>query len=202
MELRTRAGDLSILYEVFAEKAYHVSDAELDPASVTVVVDCGAHIGLSALYFANRYRRAHVFAVEPSPDNFKRLVANTTAEARITPIHGCIADHSGTCRISTEGPAWGHMVAAEGAEVPAYTLDDIRGRYGFDIIDLLKVDIEGAERELFARGVGAVRVIAAELHGDYTIECFTRNVSPMKVTANAGQDTVLATLNARASERT
>lgn len=191
--LRTRAGDLSILYEVFAEKAYQVAERQLPTESVAVVVDCGAHIGLSALYFANRYRNARVFAVEPNPDNFQRLVANTAAEPRIVPIHGCVADHSGTTHISIEGPGWGHTVDPDGAAVPAYTIDDIRHRYGFSMIDLLKVDIEGAEREVFALGVGAVRVIAAELHGDYTIECFARDVAPMNVFANEGQDTVLAT---------
>lgn len=190
--LRTSAGDPSILYEVFAERAYEIADADLPPQSVKTVVDCGAHIGLTALYFAHRYPNALVIAVEPNPGNFRLLISNTASEPRIRPVQACIADRSGVGRIGTSGPGWGHRIGADGVEVPALTLQDIRGRFGVDAIDLLKVDIEGAEKDLFAGGVGSVRVIAAELHGDYSVECLARDVAPLEVRGRRGQDTVLA----------
>jgi FkbM family methyltransferase len=190
--LRRGAGDISILYEVFAEKAYGIADDQLPPESVAAVVDCGAHIGLTALYFAHRYPHARIIAVEPNPSNFAMLVANSVAEPRIFPLQACISDRSGTERIGTAGPGWGHTIDPKGVEVPALTLQDVRKRFDIDTIDLLKVDIEGAEEGVFASGIGKVRVVAAELHGDYTIECFARDVGPLKVKAQPGQDTVLA----------
>jgi len=192
LTLRTRAGDLSILYEVFAEKAYFVDDAKLPPESVTTVIDCGAHIGLTALYFASRYPNARIIAVEPNPGNYELLRANTAGEARIITLQGCVSDQSGAARISIDGPGWGYRIDPAGVPVPAFTIQDLRDRYAIDMIDFLKIDIEGAEKGVFAQGVGDVRVIVAELHGDYTIESFARDVAPMSVTSKPGQDTVLA----------
>ena len=192
ISLRAVGGDITILYEVFTERAYQIPDAALPPDTVRTVVDCGAHIGLSALYFAYRYPRARVIAVEPNPTNFRMLAANTAQEPRITPIQACISDRSGVSHIGLEGPGWGHRTGSVGVEVAALTLEDICKRFGIGTIDLLKMDVEGAERAVFANGVGDTRVVAAELHDDYTIDCFARDVAPRKVSTRKGRDSVFA----------
>jgi FkbM family methyltransferase len=190
--LRPTAGDVSILYEIFAEQSYWIPDPALQPESVCTVIDCGAHIGLAALYFAHRYPRARIIAIEPSPINFKLLVANTAQEPRVIPLQACVCDHSGVTRVSVDGPGWGHAIRSVGVEVNALTLEDIRDRFGIDRIDLLKMDVEGAEKGIFANNIGPVRAIAAELHGDYTTDQFARHVAPLKVSSFPGMDTVFA----------
>jgi FkbM family methyltransferase len=192
--LRAVGGDLTILYEIFAEGAYCLPAERLPPDSVSVVVDCGAHIGLTALYFANRYPHARVIAVEPNPANFQLLERNTRADPRIVPVHACISNRSGTDYISTEGPSWGHSTGGAGVAVEAITLDDIRERFNIDGIDLLKLDVEGAERAVLAAGIGKVRAIAAELHEPYTHEQFASDVAPMRTVMRPGMDPVFAYL--------
>lgn len=193
--LRAVGGDLTILYEVFAEQSYRIPDDALPPDSVRWVADCGAHIGLSALYFAARYRHARVIAVEPNPTNHALLVANTRHEPRIIAVQACVSATSGTTTIGIEGPGWSHQMGAAGSasvEVPALTLDDLRNRFRMDTIDLLKMDIEGAEAEVLAGGVRNVRAMAAELHGAYGVDEYARDVAPLRVVRRPGHDPVLA----------
>jgi hypothetical protein len=66
-----------------------------------------------------------------------------------------------------------------GFEVPAITISEMCKIYGLSRLDLLKVDIEGAEREVFANAefLPRVRLGVIELHGDYTFEQFAADVS-------------------------
>jgi FkbM family methyltransferase len=192
VRLRAVGGDITILYEVFAEQAYWIPDTALPTGSVAQIVDCGAHIGLTALYFAYRYPRARIVAIEPSPTNFELLLANTVHEPRIVAIQACVSDRAGVSRISLDGPGWGHRIGSTGTEVVALTLQNIRESCGIDTIDVLKLDVEGAEKAVLASGVGNTRVIAAELHDDYTIERFARDVAPRRVATRKGHDPVFA----------
>jgi hypothetical protein len=86
MTLRSHTGDITIFYEVFCREAYRLDRDRLDPAGVASIVDAGANVGASALHFTARYRNARIVAVEPNPENFALLVANTASEPRITPV--------------------------------------------------------------------------------------------------------------------
>ena len=191
--VRTFSGDLFVLFEVLMDRCYHIPDAVLPKESVRVVVDCGANIGLTSLYFASRYPNAQIFSIEPSLDNFKLLKRNTASVSRIVPVHGALVgrprDH---VRITTHAPAWGNFIAEddEGAEVPAFTVDQIMERYGISYIDLLKVDIEGGEKEVFANGhfIPRVGLVIVELHNDYQLNDFAADVANWGFRAIAPMD--------------
>ena len=66
---------------------------------------------------------------------------------------------------------------ADAIRLPVRTVDDIMAEYACDAIDLLKIDIEGGEREVFAdasKWIDKVGVLVAELHERYQVGC-TRN---------------------------
>ena len=176
--LRPGAGDLAVFYEVFAERAYEVDEQDLPSQSVHLIVDCGAHIGFSALYFASRYPNARIAAIEPSPDNYDLLVKNTAHESRIQRLCACVGESDGRRCLDTSGPAWSHHLAEIGVPVDCLSLVSLRRALG-QPIDLLKVDVEGAEVGLL-KDHGA-RAIVAELHGGYTPHEFARDVQPLKV---------------------
>jgi len=58
--------------EIFGDGAYRFDCRRAAPR----IVDCGAHIGLSVLYFKRRWPRAQITAFEPSPDTFALLERN------------------------------------------------------------------------------------------------------------------------------
>lgn len=182
MTLRSHTGDITIFYEVFCREAYRLDRDRIDPAKVTAIVDAGANIGTSSLYFATRYPDARVIAVEPNPDNFAMLVANTAAEPRITPVQACITGLPGQeVFIGTSGPGWGHQMntTGEGVKVRGMSLAELMGERRLDRIDLLKIDIEGAEREVFANPDFLERtgVIIAEIHPPYDLAGFNRDLA-------------------------
>ena len=120
-----------------------------------------------------------IYSVEPLPENFALLEANVANEPRIKPINGCITGVSqGTVQFTTDGPTWGNRIGNSGITVPAFTIGELCRKEGIDSVDLLKLDIEGAEREVLENAdfLGRVRNIIIELHNDYDFESFQKDV--------------------------
>jgi hypothetical protein len=85
--------------------------------------------------------------------------------------------------LTTDAPAWGNSISTNSNKntvaVKAYTMDEICQENELARIDLLKVDIEGAEKELFANAHFLKRVGCSivELHKDYTIDALANDAS-------------------------
>lgn len=181
--LRPEDGDLAILYEIYVRDCYHIPAAVLPPGDVRTIVDCGGNIGLSALYLAARYPNARIFSVEPNPDNYALLKRNAAAEPRITPVQACVTGISEQqVYIDTLGRGSHFQINSEARGVPVrgMSLDKIREAYGIGRIDLLKMDIEGAERQVLAHPafLAHTGMIVAELHPGYELDHFAGDVAP------------------------
>ena len=183
ISIRPFSGDIFVLYEVLLHRCYNLPDTLLPPERVRAILDCGANVGITALYFACRYPNARIFCIEPDFRNFELLKRNSAREPRIVPIHGALVGRPRkVVHLTASRPAWGNFVTdnSEGIEVPAFTIEQILDDYHLSRVDLLKVDIEGAEREVFANGQFLPRVghIVIELHNDYGFEEFARDLAP------------------------
>jgi FkbM family methyltransferase len=204
LTLRPFAGDLFVLYEVLAFNAYHIASSLLLPDDVRIVVDCGANIGITSLFLAARYPRAKILSVEPHPENFALLKANVAAVPRIVPIRACVTGTSqSTVRFTTSKAAWGNSISTDsrGVLVPAITIAEVCEQNGIDKIDLLKLDIEGAEAQVLENGAFLARTehIIVELHGDYGFQRFQHDIAPYGLVAQEGRppDTYLVTASRR-----
>jgi FkbM family methyltransferase len=194
--IRPFAGDLFILFEVLMDNCYHIPNTILPPEKVRVVLDCGGNIGITALYFAARYPAANIFSIEPDKKNFELLKRNTEAEPRIVAIRGAIVGYPRkTVQLTTGRPAWGNFITEEenGHEVPAVTIDEVLRDYGISRVDLLKVDIEGAERDMFASGkfMPLIDCVIIELHGLYDLTHFSKDVARWGFEVIAGSESDL-----------
>ena len=172
------------------------------------IVDAGAHIGLASIYYARCFPTARIIAIEPEPTNFGLLVRNVRAYPSITAVQGALWHEAGMLDVSNPSTdvigeisvpssrrtaryrVWEppHRDAVVG-RARAFTMTDLMERYAIDTIDLLKIDIEGAELELFkdARAwIGRVNVIVAELHDRFRPGCAlvfhraTRSLGPVR----------------------
>lgn len=165
--LRRNSTDVKVFREVFLFQEY-----KLPVAEPRVIVDGGANIGLTSIYFSIRYPGATIYAVEPSESNFASLKENTQSEDRIVPILTGLWSSDGWLRITDEKEhAWAFTVTETTADDPkgfaATTITTLLKRYELGTIDLLKLDVEGAERELFRKNhdwLSHTRWIAMELH--------------------------------------
>jgi FkbM family methyltransferase len=167
--LRSRSTDVRVLRNLFARGDYALP-VELT-GEVATIIDLGAYTGLSTLYFLERYPSARIVAVEPDPANcvcLRRNIETTPSGQSVEVIQACIANKKGSVRFRTDGPSWGlSITSGEGRDVPALTMTDLFQMQGFAKVDLLKMDIEGAEAMAFessAQWLDRVGWILMELH--------------------------------------
>jgi FkbM family methyltransferase len=168
-EIRRNESDYSVFSTIFL-------DRELDefvPASPQLIIDGGANVGYSTAYYANRYPNAKIIAVEPSSENCQRIKHHCSAFKNVTVIEGGLWSQSGFLRIANpQDPSWSYrceIVESAGADTfSAFTMDDVMARSGEPRCNLLKLDIEGAEEQLFAAGnwIDHVDAVLVEVHSD------------------------------------
>ena len=149
--LRKGTSDIGTFEDIFVTGEYSVH-AAIDPG---VIIDAGANIGCASLYFARKYPSAHIVAVEPSKSNFDLLVRNTKAYDNIKPVHAAVWGRSANLRIENPSALANSFVVIEEEEpsketIPGMTVRQIAAEAGLDRIDLLKMDIEGAEINVFS----------------------------------------------------
>lgn len=163
----TTAGDLSVFNEVFVDDGY----AEPALVSPTTILDLGANIGLAALYYAARYPGATIDCVEPDPRAFAALERNTSAFPQIKRHNMAAAGADGTLtfRLAPLTFASGITSAEDDGEtitVEARSLDTLMGSLAGDRLDLLKLDVEGAEDQILrgATKLDHIDAIAGEIH--------------------------------------
>ena len=140
-------GELQVLRDIALDEEYAVAAGE-----PRTIVDLGANIGIAAAWFRSRYPEAMIVAVEPDPDSFAKLERNLAGDRLITLVNAAVGASNGTRTLFR--PA-GYSIASSldpgggepGSEVavPVRTLDDILAGEGVRQIDLLKLDVEGAE---------------------------------------------------------
>ncbi|HSH12230.1 MAG TPA: FkbM family methyltransferase, partial [Desulfurivibrionaceae bacterium] len=170
--LRLGTSDLATYEKIFADREYF-----FEPLTDTkVILDAGANIGLAALFFAARFPEAQIIAIEPEDSNFKLLVKNTAAFPKIVPIQAALWGEDTRVQVIDPGlDKWGFQARDVGDVgsagvchgVAGMTVDRIMREQGLDYIDILKMDIEGGEIEVFSAGgnwLDRVGLLIAELH--------------------------------------
>lgn len=180
--IRPGAPDADLILHAVAREAYAF---RLPDEPVRLIVDAGANIGDTTIWYANRFPASALVAIEPNPSNFNVLAKNCAPYgSRIRLIKGAL------------WPAKGQTLAITGRENAAQVrlptgLDDstctgvdpltILSESGRDAIDLFKIDIEGAELALFSGDcdswLSRTRNIAIEIHSQ---EAFTSVLSATK----------------------
>lgn len=179
--LRAGTADASTLEKIFVWNGY-----DLDyPPDVRVVIDAGANIGVSAAFFATRFPAAMVIAIEPESSNWSLLLRNVAQFSNVTPVHAALWSEDTSLALSNPEDrvdSYRYSAAACGERVEALCMRTLLLKYGVAKVDVLKVDIEGAEAEVFAgkpAWVGDVRMFITELHGDAARTAFREATSSL-----------------------
>jgi len=163
--------------QIFAAQEYACL---LDLKYVDLIVDAGANVGFSSVYFLSRFPSCRVIAVEPDAANYRALQRNLAPYAdRVQLYHGGVWSKSVGLMIEAQGYRdgrdWTRQVrecaAGEQPHIQATTIDDLLETSGQSRLSLLKMDIEGAEAVVFAdpscqQWLPKTEAIAIELHDD------------------------------------
>lgn len=188
--IREKSMDFMIMTEVFLHKCY---DVDLERSyyfrnykknyhvrTPEFIIDAGAHIGLTSIFYAQKYPQAKILSIEPDTENYYLLLKNTSSYPNITPLLGALWNKSTSLYINNRFQLGkdGYLKSAEyeltenkilhEPQVRAYTLNELIQDYKIDFIDVLKVDIEGAEKNVFKddyeKWLSKTKVLLLESH--------------------------------------
>lgn len=169
--LRLNTTDILVYSSVFEKEEYGMCL----PFRPRVIFDIGAYTGLSTAYFAKRFPYAVIVALEPDSSNFDLLRLNTQAFPNVRLFNSALWHETGMMTLFDRGTGhWAFTLtppeterSSRGVQIEAATIDELRASMDIDIVDILKIDVEGAEKEIFENSsswIGRVRSIYAELH--------------------------------------
>ena len=173
VRLRLHTSDTMVFGNVFVDEEYSFGL----PSSAKVIVDVGAYIGLTSIFYAKKFPKARIFAIEPERSNFELMLKNLRPYPNVTPIHSALWSSESYVSIGAPLPGaldnWGFTVSNKPGDVRAITISSLMQNFSIEHIDLLKIDIEGAEKEVFEVCDWKDRVgsIVIELHDRFTPGC-------------------------------
>lgn len=166
--LRKGTSDVLAFHQVFLYKEYNIEFKE----KPRVIIDGGANIGLFTVLMKNRFPEAKVICIEPDKENFQQLQKNVSAYENV------FCENSGIWHKEAKLKVWDKfeigkwaMVVEENEynwNVGATSIDGLMKKHQIDVIDVLKLDIESSEKELFSENysqwLSKTKMIIIELH--------------------------------------
>lgn len=170
-----KSSDTTILYEILVTNEYRLENLK----TPETIIDGGANIGLACVAMLNRFPSARIISVEPFAGTFEVCRKNLEPYGkRATALQGAIWPKEGRVRLDPQAEDCANKVTTssdgDAATAEAFTMPALIDAAG-GFVDLLKLDVEGSELEIFGPGAGEwlpfVRNIVIELHGQ---DCFDR----------------------------
>ena len=160
--------------ELFIERIYALA---LD-SDRPVIIDCGSNIGMSVLFFKEEYPQARILAFEPDPDNFRHLQSAVSGNFSDVAIYNkAVSDEPGQMQLYASPDSHGGITTKslyrerlDDTAVASASVEVVRlSEYLKLPVDLLKIDVEGAEisvlRDLIATGtISRVAKMIVEFH--------------------------------------
>lgn len=154
-----------MLRSIFEREVYWFAASRDDPR----IIDCGANVGFAVIYWKQMYPRSRITAFEPDPAICDVLRGNLRAHDLddVEVVQAAVWSKSGVATFHAEGTDAGRLAIGLGAAVEVNTVrlaERLRGA-----VDLLKMDIEGAEVEVLvdcgqAGALDGVNRIFCEYH--------------------------------------
>jgi FkbM family methyltransferase len=141
--------DYGVAYEVFVMASY-VNPTPMDPSKMRCIVDLGANVGYSCLFWSRKYPNAEIVAFEPHPDHIELLNRNMELNLisnRVTVHAAAAGPRAGTAFLADAGSS-SMLVQLNRPRTITVPVVDFFDVVGDRRIDLLKMDIEGGEYAL------------------------------------------------------
>ena len=172
--LRVNSSDLQVYYQIFILEEYKKTLNLLENKNVfcsrPVILDIGANIGLSALYFKESLVNSKIYTCEPFHENFNRI------PKQFQSYQYALWSKNANLKIDRsfrDGKEWSIRVLEDlKGTINGRTLDSIMSEIKLTEVDLLKIDIEGSEFEVFlndkqmSQNLKKVKAIVIEIHDE------------------------------------
>jgi FkbM family methyltransferase len=179
---RRRTIDIHTFREIFLRNEYNIKKFVLKEPEY--IIDAGANIGFTSLYFRMIYPKAYILSLEPDRENFKLLQLNTQSVGSISALNCALWSEQKPLALIDHGLGLrGYMVSevnsntADTFTVQSTSLVKLIREHNFPRIDILKIDVEGAEKDIFEKNyedwLPITQCIIIELHDRMVPGCST-----------------------------
>jgi FkbM family methyltransferase len=178
--LRENTSDVAIFCQVIVLEQYKPIISKIATKS-PFIIDCGSNIGLSSAWLLSQFPAAKIVTLEPEEENYKLGCRNLAAYVgQYEALQAAVWSKSGETLflMNPKETSWGfqfglnmpsgnksHLLAT-----PTIGLNDIVQKSPTGRCDLLKIDIEGGEKELFQHDsdewLNRTLNLAIEIHGE------------------------------------
>lgn len=201
--------DITTLRQIFDKEVYNICRLSragdimgfyrdiLSHGKKPLIIDCGAHIGLSSLYFSRLFPEAQVIAIEPDADNVRLAQVNCSGQPNVKILHAGISNQPGRGVIEDTGLGSNayRIRLSEIGDINIVSINSIleENRKIMASPFIAKIDIEGFEKTLFEESTDWVHkfpLIIVELH-DWLFPGEARSASFLRCIASLKRDFVL-----------
>jgi FkbM family methyltransferase len=179
--LRSMTSDIPIFYEIFWKNEYEIK-LDFKPK---FIIDAGANIGLAAILFSNKYPSSKIISIEPEISNFKMMEKNLETYSNVTLLQRALSNKDNLDVVINDSVKgnWGFTTelvdgdnrSTKGYTVKTISIPEIMKENSVEYLDLVKIDIEGAEKDVFESGyeywLPRTRCLIIELHDRLQIGC-------------------------------
>ena len=155
MKLRKGDSDVRVFRQIFERDVYHFLPQHL---KVNTIIDAWANVGYSSLWFNEMFPKAKIIAAEPQKKKFKFLTINAKTVPGIVLLEKGLWPRKSLLKIDNPHKGSWSFVKTEVSvndkyDIETVILDDIIADQHLETIDILKIDIERAEKEFFSENI-------------------------------------------------
>lgn len=164
--MRPKSSDLDVILQVFLARDYDLNECapykrHIDQlceqirseGNVPLIIDAGANIGASTVWFAANFPECQIYAIEPERQNFAVLCKNTASYSNVVLFRAALWDKPDHLSLTDgEATGWGCRVEEVLGNKPTVSTVTVPGLLSKDArlrLLMVKIDIEGAESVLF-----------------------------------------------------
>jgi FkbM family methyltransferase len=168
--VRPDTTDIVVVAEIFHDRSYDVIEGSPD-----LIIDAGGHIGAATVFLARKFPNALIVVIEPNDGNFAMLERNTQCFPNVIRLKAGLWWNNSTLQIrNPDDSPWAFNLEEGDGGIHGITIPDILKMTGRDRVDVLKIDIEGAEVEVLNSSAGwidQVGILIVELHDRFRKGC-------------------------------
>jgi FkbM family methyltransferase len=203
--------DIQVFNQIFADKEYsiitdlYLLNSEFIEDEIKII-DAGANVGYTTIFFLNTLEKCQIISIEPDSDNFSLLSKNIDISEKKDNVvllnRGLMGKENISLKINTnfrDGKDWALTVTEsnENSGLCSVSIPQLIKEYSLEKIDILKIDIEGAERFLFLEEndldyLKMTKTIIIEIHDEF--DCRDVIYKTLKkynfIIINAGESTL------------
>ena len=164
--VRGGTSDPLVFHSVFSKKEYQTPDRK----NIDLILDLGANVGYSAIYFARHYPHAKILALEPDRRNFQLLCENVKPYGNIVPIERGVWWRKTKLNVANpKADSWAFRFEESDREgIDCTTIEALLEEYQSEKKIMVKMDVEGAEKEIFQKNPSwpsEIDYLQVEIHG-------------------------------------